>query len=107
MGLRRFIGFLECLCVEKHSPKQDFTPEYWHEIRKRKYYLRAVMENPEYLGRSKSEIAVLLGSNACKYLGSNRWAYSIEMKGRKEYVLAFYFEDDLLIDIRNEYEHIC
>lgn len=106
MGLRRLIDLLRRQLLIEKSSKKEFKKEYWRDINKRKYYIRSIMESSEYIGKTKQEIESCFGNNECSLLYQNRWSYFIEITLRKKYELVFYFEDDLLIDIRYEYKYL-
>ncbi len=100
------IDFLKNYLLSHKFYDQEFKQEYWKDVKSRRYYIQAIRANPEYLGKTKSEIESYFGSNECKHLYTNRWTYFVGIKGRKEYMLAFYFENNILIEIRYEYKYL-
>lgn len=106
MGLFRWIDFIRFHFSGKKLTGPEFRPEYWLNIHKRKNYVDSILKSQNCKGKSKLEIEAFFGSTECRRSYPNRWTYLIEIKGKKEYVLAFYFEDDLLIDIRYEWEYL-
>ncbi|PWN57946.1 hypothetical protein C1634_025170 [Chryseobacterium viscerum] len=106
MGICKLIKFLENRFLNHKFYKDEFKQEYWKDVKRRRYYIRIIKENPEFRGKTRSEIESYFGSNECKHLYTNRWTYFIMIKRRKEYILAFYFENNVLIDIRYEYKYI-
>ncbi len=106
MGLRRLIDFINSFFKNPTIDDQEFKQDCWRDVKSRRKYIRSIMDNPEYRGKTKTEIESYFGNNECSHLYQNRWSYFIEITGRKKYVLAFYFEDNLLIDIRYEYKYI-
>lgn len=93
-------------CFSNLQPEdKEFRCKYWKNVKERKYYIKAILEDPEYRGKTKSEIESDFGTNESRHPYQNRWSYFVGSTGKKEYVLAFYFEDNILVDIRYEYKY--
>ncbi len=107
MKLHTFIDFFKGCFFSGRLGNKDFKQEYWRNVKNRRHYIWAIMEDPTYIGKTKCEIEAFFGQDESKHLYMNRWRYFIKSKGKKEYILAFYFEDDRLIDIRYEYKNIA
>lgn len=73
----------------------------------RRYYILDVLQSVRYLGATKPQIEEAFGFNESVHgKFSSRWIYFVKIKINRKYFLVFYFENDLVIDIRYEYEFI-
>jgi hypothetical protein len=84
----------------------EFKNEYWRNVNQRRFYVKDIIENSSLIGKTKSEIETSFGKNESKHYYANKWTYFVQKRGRKKYVLTFYFEDDVLVRIRYEYRYI-
>ncbi|MFY7815052.1 MAG: hypothetical protein ACOVRK_07650 [Chryseobacterium taeanense] len=106
MGLNKLFCFIKNNIISKELLVQDFKNEYWRNVNRRKFYVKDIIENSLLIGKTKSEIEASFGKSESKPHYINRWTYFVQKKGKRKYVLALYFEDDVLVDVRYEYKYI-
>ncbi|WP_312900652.1 hypothetical protein [Chryseobacterium taichungense] len=106
MGVNKLLCFIKNYFVLEELSAPEFKKEYWRNVNLRKFYVKDIIENSLLIGKTKSEIESSFGKDESKHYYVNKWTYFVKKKGKRKYVLALYFEDDVLIDIRYEYRYI-
>jgi len=100
-----YMGFTDILNILGFYPERQFDSRRWKSVpRDRRYYIKSVLRNQSYIGKSRAEIEELFGINESSNGFISRCSYYIHTKGKKKYYLAFYYNDDQLEDIRYEYK---
>ncbi|WP_346985882.1 hypothetical protein [Chryseobacterium sp. POE27] len=104
--MKELFCFIKNHIISKEFLVSEFKNEYWRNVTRRKFYVKNIIENSLLIGKTKSEIEASFGKNESKHDYVNRWTYFVQKKGKRKYVLALYFEDDVLVDVRYEYRYI-
>jgi len=87
---------------------REFDSKTWKEKpSERKYFLKQLTKDNLLIGKTKEEIENLFGREN-NLAENNRWSYfvykSFWRRGRN-YVLAFYFEDNRVVKMETEYRY--
>lgn len=88
--------------------KKFNSSEWKNQPQKRKYHLRRILTTDLVVGKPSGEVEKLLGSNeSCSQI-PDRWTYALytEIKTRRKYFLAVYFENNIAVKVRKEYKSV-
>lgn len=95
--LKKFIKY------NSEGKRYIFDSEIWKQNpEQRKYFVKSILDKQLGIGYSKRELEEQYGRPNMMYLEEDRWSYTIEIKAKRKYVLAFYYENGRVAFIKPE-----
>lgn len=108
-NIKKQSWFLEILMVVNFLVPihlNQFDSAIWKsDPSKRKFYIRYILRHQIGMGKTKEEIICYFGEDARIYTQGDRWSFAIADRGRKRYSLVFYFINNKVVKMREEFKY--